>query len=390
MSFSQHSFKVNQGESSQKPLPAPRAPPITPKAAGSAFSSAPRPSLTTTETPLVEQGASKSNAEGDTTAAPSEPSQLNNDPSSINHANLQARRSEKAPQHDRTYQYSSTFDTRPHGSSDPQHTAPESMEMELSGWSGGPPSASPTFPDDIFFDSNARYPATAMPRQLYSSQPGWANADGSSKSFSTPFSTYGAYDAPFSAPGPVSEVGLTPQQPQEHLQTWDGKQVTGYAKVGQDARENIEPVPAPVDLDSDDPFDVSDEDDDYDTDDSAGVLQGMSGDSCTVDNELGVIVSAQTAHVGQDLSLRSITSFINRPNMLSTYTPSHRSSPLNDAMTSRIFSHFINVTAATISMFERNPANPSLIFQRTPVPRFQQHVWTCKFFSQRFPFHSCI
>jgi hypothetical protein len=70
---------------------------------------------------------------------------------------------------------------------------------------------------------------------------------------------------------------------------------------------------------------------------------------------------------------------INVPNMLSTYVPSSQASPLRDTTTARIFYHFINVVAPSISMFERHPANPSLLYQGRPVPQSQQHIWTCKY-----------
>jgi hypothetical protein len=70
---------------------------------------------------------------------------------------------------------------------------------------------------------------------------------------------------------------------------------------------------------------------------------------------------------------------INVPNMLSTYVPSSQASPLRDTTTARIFSHFINVVGPSISMFERHPANPSILFQGQPVHESQQHLWTCKY-----------
>ncbi|KAM0309913.1 hypothetical protein ACHAO8_008594 [Botrytis cinerea] len=94
---------------------------------------------------------------------------------------------------------------------------------------------------------------------------------------------------------------------------------------------------------------------------------------------IGQVIALQARQNAQDQSLRSFTSLLDRSNMLSAYNPSLRSSPLNDSMTARIFCHFINVTGPSISMFERNPANPSLIFQGTPVPSSQQHIWTYTF-----------
>lgn len=95
-------------------------------------------------------------------------------------------------------------------------------------------------------------------------------------------------------------------------------------------------------------------------------------------NDLGIVVAVQAGQDKHGLSLRSFVSFIDRPNMLATYTPSSQSTPLQDPMTARIFCHFINVTGPCMSMYERHPANPSLIFQGSPVLKSQQHIWTCK------------
>ena len=95
-------------------------------------------------------------------------------------------------------------------------------------------------------------------------------------------------------------------------------------------------------------------------------------------NDLGVVVALQARQDTRALNLRAMTSYIDRPNMLATYTPSPQASPLQDPMVARLFCHFINVTGPSISMNERHPANPSLIFQGRPVPRSQQHIWTCK------------
>ncbi|KAL3418253.1 C6 finger domain-containing protein [Phlyctema vagabunda] len=96
-------------------------------------------------------------------------------------------------------------------------------------------------------------------------------------------------------------------------------------------------------------------------------------------NDLGIVVALQARQDAQEVAIRSYTSFIDRANMLATYRPSARSSPLDDAMTARIFCHFIHVTGPSLSMFERHPANPSLIFQGRPVPKSQQHIWSYTF-----------
>lgn len=125
----------------------------------------------------------------------------------------------------------------------------------------------------------------------------------------------------------------------------------------------------------DDPFNISD--DDALMEDDIG--NGNWEDNHLKDNDLGVVVALQASQDNQCLALRSFTSFIDRADMLATYVPSPQSTPLSDSMTARIFCHFVNVTAPSLSMFERHPANPSLIFQGQPVPLSQQHVWTYTF-----------
>ncbi|TVY36121.1 hypothetical protein LSUB1_G005345 [Lachnellula subtilissima] len=133
--------------------------------------------------------------------------------------------------------------------------------------------------------------------------------------------------------------------------------------------------------DDDDPFDVSDDDvhmGDYTgsatwEDDFLGHIKS---------NDLGIVVATQAGQERQEKQcqvVRSFKSFIDRPDMLANYVPSPQSSPLSDNMSARIFCYFVNVTAPSISLFERHPANPSLIFQGQPVPLSQQHIWTYTF-----------
>lgn len=131
--------------------------------------------------------------------------------------------------------------------------------------------------------------------------------------------------------------------------------------------------------DEDDPFDVSDEDVEMGENDESGVWQEVAQDDHLKNNDLGIVVALQANQDNHGLSVRSFTSFIDRPDMLATYVPSSQSTPLRDPMTARIFCHFVNVTAPSISMFERHPANPSLIFQGASVPKTQQHIWTYTF-----------
>lgn len=122
------------------------------------------------------------------------------------------------------------------------------------------------------------------------------------------------------------------------------------------------------------------DDDEMSLDDYAAEdLEADTSNRSNPDYGIGAVIALQARQNAQDQNIRSFTSLIDRADMLSAYNPSLRSSPLNDSMTARIFCHFINVTGPSISMFERNPANPSLIFRGKPVPSSQQHIWTYTF-----------
>lgn len=94
----------------------------------------------------------------------------------------------------------------------------------------------------------------------------------------------------------------------------------------------------------------------------------------TTSYDLGAMV-AITADQGQG-RIRSMTNFLNEPNILATYFPSYAASPLRDPQTARVFCHFIMATAPTLSVCERHPSNPGLIFSGQPVPWSQRALWS--------------
>ncbi|RFU28285.1 hypothetical protein B7463_g8062, partial [Scytalidium lignicola] len=138
---------------------------------------------------------------------------------------------------------------------------------------------------------------------------------------------------------------------------------------------NVEGGRGPVFIDSSKPIAEENDPDDVSEED-IHMGEDADEDDHLKNNDLGIVVAVQAQQDIQDIAIRSYTSFIDRPNMLAMYRPSTRLSPLQDSMTARIFCHFINVTAPSISMFERHPANPSLIFQGRPVAKSQQNIWT--------------
>ncbi|KUI68229.1 hypothetical protein VM1G_03895 [Cytospora mali] len=66
-------------------------------------------------------------------------------------------------------------------------------------------------------------------------------------------------------------------------------------------------------------------------------------------------------------------------NILTNYSPSPTDTPLNDPQTAAVFWYFVNVTAPALSLFERNPVDPSRMFSGETIPKSHQHIWTYVF-----------
>ena len=123
------------------------------------------------------------------------------------------------------------------------------------------------------------------------------------------------------------------------------------------------------------PWVVEPEEDDYfDVESDQEDLISKATITGTNSYNLGAMV-AITAEQGQG-RIRSMTNFLNEPNILATYFPSYAASPLRDPQTARVFCHFITATAPTLSVCERRPSNPSLIFSGKPVPWSQRALWS--------------
>jgi hypothetical protein len=131
--------------------------------------------------------------------------------------------------------------------------------------------------------------------------------------------------------------------------------------------------------DDDSPYDFSDGDLEMEEDNHHKIEQGAAQGRASRDEDLDMLARRASKNA-QDFSLGSFTASIGRQGMLATYAAFPQSSPLHDSMTARIFRHFVNVTGPSISLFERHPANPSLVFQGKSLPKLQQHIWTCKYY----------
>jgi hypothetical protein len=267
----------------------------------------------------------------------------------------------------------------------PDETLRASAQRSPLDRSAGSSSASSFAPQELFQDSNRQFPASSA---FYHSYPSPADLDNSMRASST---SSNPSQAPYGPPGPIpaqkeatgnSQPATNARNSQHSPQN---RQVSvSFQPVSQTAlplRQHFVSQAAQEDFadDEDDPFDVTDDADTPMDDPDDYTWEDGFHDGHLKKNDLGIVVALQAEQHTQSVQLRSCTSFIDRPDMLATYIPSPQVSPLNDSMTARIFCHFVNVTGPGISMFERHPANPSLIFQGRPVPVSQQHIWTCKY-----------
>ncbi|KAL8829206.1 MAG: hypothetical protein Q9170_006275 [Blastenia crenularia] len=91
-------------------------------------------------------------------------------------------------------------------------------------------------------------------------------------------------------------------------------------------------------------------------------------------SNLGLMLALSANQTGR--GFRSLTNFLNEPNVLSSYRPSWSASPLMDPQTARVFCHFVTATAPTLSLHNRHPTNPSVMFTGAPVPAFQRSLFT--------------
>jgi hypothetical protein len=111
---------------------------------------------------------------------------------------------------------------------------------------------------------------------------------------------------------------------------------------------------------------------DVDSDDEASSMKPHIGD--TPSHNLGPLIAMLASQ--DDGRMRSMTGFLNEPNILATYQPSYSVSPLMDSSTARIFCHFITATGPTLAVCERRPSNPAIIFSGVPVPKSQRSLWS--------------
>jgi cell division protein FtsB len=125
---------------------------------------------------------------------------------------------------------------------------------------------------------------------------------------------------------------------------------------------------AAVENEDDDYFDVqSDEEMEIPPDQTVRRLQENQRD-------FGMIVALHREHTSE-LSMRRYDTFI-YAGILDHYRAEWVANPLRNPKTARVFAHFIFATGPTLSIFERRPRNSSVMFSETPVPNYQQGLWT--------------
>ncbi|KAL8950463.1 MAG: hypothetical protein Q9222_003503 [Ikaeria aurantiellina] len=128
-------------------------------------------------------------------------------------------------------------------------------------------------------------------------------------------------------------------------------------------------VPALYDPSLEDP-----EDDYFDvnSDDEEAEPEFVMSD--TPKSDLGLMLALAANQ--NNTEFRSLTNFLNEPNILASYRPPYTASPLMDPQTARVFCHFVTATAPTLSLHNRHPVNPSVMFTGAPVPAFQRSLFT--------------
>ncbi|KAJ8105358.1 hypothetical protein OPT61_g10228 [Boeremia exigua] len=117
------------------------------------------------------------------------------------------------------------------------------------------------------------------------------------------------------------------------------------------------------------------EDDDYwDVQSDDEMIDRPDGDNMMVASKEFELIRRIHFENSNELGIRRYDAFL-YDGLLTRYKPEYAASPLRNPKTARVFAHFIHVTAVSISIFERNPRNSSLIFEGSASPALQG-LWT--------------
>ena len=91
-------------------------------------------------------------------------------------------------------------------------------------------------------------------------------------------------------------------------------------------------------------------------------------------HKLGPLIAMSASQ--HDTNMRSMTGYLNEPNILAHYEPPLTVNPLMDPRTARIFCHFVTATAPTLAVCERHPINTAMVFSGVPVAKSQRSLWS--------------
>lgn len=139
----------------------------------------------------------------------------------------------------------------------------------------------------------------------------------------------------------------------------------GHQVANQPQFYELHPQTPWVEEPEDDYFDVDSDDEAYDAKLPFGGTSSYN---------LGPLIAMSANHTNG--GVRSMTNFLNEPNVLANYYPSYAASPLMDSHTARVFCHFITATAPTLTVCERRPSDPAIIFSGVPVPKSKRSLWS--------------
>ncbi|MCJ1286698.1 hypothetical protein MMC26_006044 [Xylographa opegraphella] len=162
-------------------------------------------------------------------------------------------------------------------------------------------------------------------------------------------------------PSHYAQYTQTPSTPSFHTKSpvreEPGQQPTQPTQPMQYSNTSTDP--------DDDLFDVETDDEEV------ALINRMAS---TPQNDVALLLALAASQ--DDRVLRSYSAFLNGPDVLASYLPTFTTSPLMDSNTARVFCHFITATGPSLSIFERHPTNPEVMFMGIPVPPSLQSLWT--------------
>jgi hypothetical protein len=150
-----------------------------------------------------------------------------------------------------------------------------------------------------------------------------------------------------------------------HVTSWQEPLTPGFSRKQIPTADSL--MEAAVEYEDDDYYDLQSDDDMEVLPEQALVLTNEKKD-------LGMILDLYRQHAGET-SIRHYNTFIYE-GIMDHYRAERVANPLKNPRTAQVFAHFIFATAPSLSIFERQPRNSSAMFTESPVPDYQQGLWT--------------